>query len=244
MTLAHDVAGDGPPLLLLHAGVCDARSWGPLVDRLSGTFRTIAPDLPGFGRSPLPDAPYDDVADVLALLDVLGVARTAVVGNSAGGWVAMELAARAPDRVSAVVLLATAAPGHEPSPRLAAFAAAEADALEHGDVERAVNLSVETWVRDQAVAPLVAEMTRTALEHQLRHHADEDGEEPELRPERIEAPTLIVDGGLDLPDYAAIADRLAATIPNARRATVADAGHLVALERPDAVAELVTGFLI
>jgi 3-oxoadipate enol-lactonase len=241
MTMVYDLAGDGPPLLLLHAGVCDARSWAPLVDRLGGRFRTIAPDAPGFGRTPLPAGPIDEVGDVVALLDELAVERTGIVGNSFGGLVAMQLAQAAPERVSALVLLSSAAHHAEPSPALAAFDAAETEALEARDVERAVALSVETWVRDPAVAPLVAEMVRTAIEHQL--DGVQELAERTLRPERIAVPTLLVDGGLDLPDYAAIADHLAATIPGARRATVADAGHLIALERPDAVAGLVTDFL-
>jgi 3-oxoadipate enol-lactonase len=242
MTLARDVAGAGPPLLLLHAGVCDARSWAPLVERLGGRFRTVAPDLPGFGRTPLQEGPPDDVGAVAALLDELEVERTAVVGNSFGGLVAMQLATTAPERVSALVLLATAAPDAEPSPELAAFDAAETAALEAGDVERVVALRIETWVRDPAVGPLVGEMARTAIAHQL-DAPDDEGEEPPFRPASLAVPVLLVDGGLDLPDFGVIADRLAAVIRGARRATVPDAGHLVALERPGAVAELVTGFL-
>jgi 3-oxoadipate enol-lactonase len=241
MTLARDVAGNGPALLLVHAGVADARMWAPLVERLEGRFRTIAPDLPGFGRTP-PAVAFDPAGDLLALLDELGVERTAVVGASFGGWVAMEVAVAAPERVSALVLLASNAPGHEPSDALRAFDEAETAALEARDVERAVAVNVETWVRDPAVAPLVAEMMRVVGANQL-DDIDEEEEVPEPAPERIAAPVLAVDGGLDLPDFAEIADRLAAAMPDARRATVPDAGHLIALERPDAVAELVTGFL-
>jgi 3-oxoadipate enol-lactonase len=247
--LARDVAGDGPPLLLLHAGVADARMWAPLAERLAGRFRTIAPDLRGFGRTPAAAGPFDPAGDVLALLDALGVARTAVVGASFGGWVAMELATRAPERVGALALLATSAPGHDPSPALTAFDAAETAALQDRDVERVITVTVETWVRDPAVGPLVADMTRIIAGHELEdadgvevEDEDED-DEPELAPERFAMPVLLVDGGLDLPDYASIADSLAAAIPGARRATVPDAGHLIALERPDAVAELLTAFL-
>jgi pimeloyl-ACP methyl ester carboxylesterase len=240
--LAYDVAGDGPPLLLIHAGVADARMWAPLTERLRGRFQTIAPDLPGFGRTP-PSRPFDPAGELIALLDGLGVARTAVAGASFGGWVAMELATRAPARVGALALLATAAPGAEPSPALADFDAAEAAALAAGDVERAITLNVETWVRDPAIAPLVADMARIVVGHQLEAGDEDEDDGPALAPERFAMPVLLVDGGRDLPDFAAIADRLADVIPGARRATVPDAGHLVALERPDAVAKLLTAFL-
>jgi pimeloyl-ACP methyl ester carboxylesterase len=59
----------------------------------------------------------------------------------------------------------------------------------------------------------------------------------------IRVPTLAVSGGLDFPDFAAMADRIAASVPGARRAEVPDAGHLIALERPQAAADLVRSAL-
>ena len=141
------------------------------------------------------------------------------------------------------MLLASDAPGHAPSPARMAYGDAEDAAMTAGDVDAVAALAVSTWVRDPEIGPLVAEMARIIAANDLAAGAEAEEEEGPFAPERIRVRTLLVDGGLDLPDFAAIADRLAETIPDARRATVPDAGHLIALERPDAVAALVLAFL-
>ena len=119
MTLAHDVAGDGPAVLLLHSTVVDRRMWDPQVPALvTAGFRAVRCDLNGFGDSPLPTGLYNDADDVLATLATLGVGDFAIVGASGGGRVALEIAARRPSRVSALLLLCTAVRGFEPGPFL------------------------------------------------------------------------------------------------------------------------------
>ena len=116
MTLSHDVAGDGPVLVLLHSGVCDRRMWDPQWSALlNAGYRVVRCDFRGFGQSPVADRPYSDAEDVAELLGNLGIERAALVGSSYGGQVAMEVAARWPDTVTALVLLCSALPGHAPS---------------------------------------------------------------------------------------------------------------------------------
>ena len=110
--LHYHEAGDGPPLLLLHGsgpGVSGWSNFGRNLPNLAARFRTIVLDMPGFGRSPLPqlDRPYPKVAADAAcsLLDALGIARASVLGNSMGGYVAGELALAHPDRVDRLVLM-------------------------------------------------------------------------------------------------------------------------------------------
>lgn len=97
--LAYSVRGDGPPLVLLHGLGSSSRAFAAVVDELGGSFTTYALDLPGHGRSPLPEelhgdiAPGDLAAAVGRWLDALGIERIHVAGNSMGGWVALELAA-------------------------------------------------------------------------------------------------------------------------------------------------------
>ena len=216
------------PLLLLHAGGMDSRMWQPLRDELGDDYSFLAPDLR--------NAPVDEA---LALLDAHGVERATVVGASAGGNGALELVTAAPERVAGLVLFAATLYDHDFSPAIREFWAAEEALVEAGDIEGAVALSLRTWTRDPAVAGIAAEMVRDDL---ARGAA---GETPELPIDLagIRVPTLAVSGGLDFPDFAAMADRIAATVPGARRAEVPDAGHLIALERPRAAADLVRGAL-
>jgi pimeloyl-ACP methyl ester carboxylesterase len=104
--------GEGPAVVLLHgsgAGTTAAGAWGPLAGALAGRHRVIAPDLAGFGRSEaLPRhgrGPW--TAQVLELLDVMGVERFAAVGNSAGGAIALSLACSEPRAVTRVVAVGT-----------------------------------------------------------------------------------------------------------------------------------------
>src|SRR3954471_8295502 len=147
MAIHHDVRGDGPAVLLVHAGIADSRMWAPLAERLlAAGFRVVTCDLRGHGRTPLEPGVVSNAADLLGLLDALGIARAAVVGASFGGRVALELALRAPERVAALALLGAALDEFDASPELEAFDAEEEAAIEAGDLDAAVAAVVRTWV--------------------------------------------------------------------------------------------------
>jgi 3-oxoadipate enol-lactonase len=242
VSLHREIRGAGPPVLLLHAGGLDSRMWEPLAQRLEDRFTLVMPDQRGHGRTPIGDEPFAPAQDTLGLLDELGIERAAVVGASFGGRVALQVATNAPDRVAGLALLASALPEFERSPELRAHGEAENALWEAGDLEGLVELNVRAWVRDPATAGRVAEMVRTACELQLgRPEPDEIVLPVELG--AIPVPTLAISAGLDFADFARIADRIAAEVPDAQRAEVPDAGHMIALERPDAAAALLAPFL-
>jgi pimeloyl-ACP methyl ester carboxylesterase len=231
----------GPPVLLLHAGGMDGRMWRPLVERLEDRYWLVVPDLRGHGTTPLPPGEYADVDDVLAVLDDLKIERVPVVGCSFGGRVALQLATAAPERVSALVLLSSALDIDDWSPEIREYRAREEELAEGGDIDGAVELNVRTWAREPETEELIADMARRAMELQVGVEAS--GREMPIDLTSIAVPTLAVSGGRDFADFARIADRIAAEVPGAQRAEVADAGHLIALDRPDATAELLVPFL-
>jgi 4,5:9,10-diseco-3-hydroxy-5,9,17-trioxoandrosta-1(10),2-diene-4-oate hydrolase len=105
-------AGSGPPLVMLHGSGPGVSAWSNYrrtIPALARHFQVLAPDMPGFGRSGLPELrtayPHVAAAGVLRLLDHLGLERAHVFGNSMGGYVALELALAAPDRVGRLVLM-------------------------------------------------------------------------------------------------------------------------------------------
>ncbi|MEV1051605.1 alpha/beta hydrolase [Streptomyces sp. NPDC049887] len=256
MTIAHDVAGDGPAVVLLHSSVCDRRMWDDQRNALARAgYRVVCPDFRGFGDTPAEALrPYRDADDVLALLDGLGIGRAAFVGASFGGGVAVEIAATRPERVTALALLCAALPGHEPGPGLLAFDEEEDQLLDAGDLDAAVELNVATWLGPEAgetVRGRVRAMQRHAFEVQLAADAEAeqagaepvDDEEPSVDPSAITAPSVVVSGRHDLDDFRAMSARLTELITGARAVELPWAGHLPALERPAEVTELLRDFL-
>jgi pimeloyl-ACP methyl ester carboxylesterase len=256
MELYSEVAGEGPPVVLLHAGVCDSRMWDPQWETFTRSHRVLRLDFRGYGRSPIEAGRYASARDVLALVDRHGFDRTALVGVSLGGRVALELALTQPERVAALVLVGSGLPGHEWSGEQQATWEEEEAALRAGDLGEAVEVSLRTWVDgprrrpdevDAGVRARVAEMQRRAYDLQLPL---KDADDEELLVEdvaerlgEIQAPTLVLIGEEDTPDIHAIADRLAREIPAARLERIANTAHVPSMERPEEFDELVLGFL-
>ncbi len=149
MILHHILEGTGPAVLLLHSTAADARQWRPQIRELRGEATVVAPDLRGYGRSPLGSEPFSHAGDVVGLMDELGLDRCAVVGSSGGGAVALQVASTVPERVSALVLLCAAAEGVEPTADLRAFAQRETALLHSGDVAAATDLNVDMWLQPE-----------------------------------------------------------------------------------------------
>jgi 3-oxoadipate enol-lactonase len=239
--------GAGAALVLVHAGVADARMWENVLPELAASSRVIRYDMRGFGRTRSTPQPFAPAHDLAGLLDARGVAQAHVVGASFGGRVALELAATEPARVASLVLLAPALPDIDATAEFQAFADAEEQAIDEGRIDDAVQLNVQMWAPNSAphVRALVAEMQRTAFELQLR----EDAEEVELEPPvsarlaAISAPTTIAIGDRDIADFQLIAQRLAAELPHATLHRIADAGHLLALDQPATVTQLIAHHL-
>ena len=108
--LAYTRRGKGTPLLLLHGYPLDHHLWDDVAPLLEDTFELILPDLRGFGESTTVDSPFtmDDYAsDIAGLLDQLGIQKTAIVGHSMGGYVALAFARLYPERVSGLGLVSS-----------------------------------------------------------------------------------------------------------------------------------------
>ena len=254
--LYSELAGEGPPVVLIHEGICDSRMWAPQWESFPRAHRTIRYDLRGYGRSPVASGPYSHARDLLALFGKLELERASLVGVSVGGRIALEVALARPDLVDALVLVGSGLPGHAWSEVTASVWADEEAAFERGDLDEAVELVLRLWVDgprrspdevDPRVRELVRTMQRTAyeLERSAGGAAHEELLVPDLakRLAEVTAPTLVLAGDEDVPDIHAIADRLASEIPGGRRASIASTAHVPSLERPAEFDELVLGFL-
>jgi pimeloyl-ACP methyl ester carboxylesterase len=252
--IAYDTAGEGDAVVFIHAGVADRRMWHHQLSTVPDGFRFVSLDLRGCGQSDLPDEPFSNHGDVLAVVDHLGIDTTVLVGCSMGGGTAIDLTLSAPERVTGLVLIGTGAPGadienYEP-PQWPGIL----EAYEKGDFDRAAELEAEVWVVgygrdkesvDPAAIALLVEMDRALMPNEERRDELSVPLDPP-RAERmgdIEAPALIMVGEHDLPDVRQSADHLAATIGDGKAVVIPDAAHLPSLEQPEAFNRALLGFL-
>lgn len=249
--LSYDVAGDGPPVVLVHAGVADHRMWDAVVPALAERHTVIRYDLRGFGESALPTGPFDDADDLRRLLDHLGHERVALVGASWGGRVAVDLALTAPDRVRSLAVLAPPWPGYHWSAEMVAYDEAETAALASGDLDAAVRINLDMWLRGPArrwedvaagLADRLREPMRTSLANQERVAEHSRGPATgDLA--AVSVPTLVGVGKLDIADFQDIARRYTAEIPGAALVEFPTAGHLIALDAPADLVAVLLPFL-
>jgi 3-oxoadipate enol-lactonase len=248
--------GEGPAIVLLHAGIVDSRAWDPLVPHLvSAGFRAIRYDRRGFGRSETDDVAFSNRADLVAVLDALEIDRACLVGNSQGGQIAADTAIEFPGRVSSLVLVSANIGGYEPEPtpqEAALFA--EMERLEaSGDPDAAIDFHIRAWVdgpgqpTDRVPAAL-REAVRT-MGRPLGVPGLVTGRPIPLLPraaDRLDAltlPILAVVGELDVSDLWATAQHLIECCPNVRAVKLPHVAHLIGMEVPSVLAYLITDFL-
>ena len=254
-----EVAGSGPPLVLLHGFTGSADTWGDLTATLAAEYTIIAPDLIGHGRS---DAPADverywmprAVADLVALVRQLGHERAAWLGYSLGGRTALQLVTHHPEAVEALILEG-ASPGIADDEERAARVRSDEAMAER--IERdGVEAFVDTWERVPLFASQLAlpaetrasiratrtSNTATGLANSLRGMGAGAQDPLQDRVAAIEAPTLLIAGELDTK-YVEIARDMARTMPDATMHAIEGAGHAAHLERPAAFQRPLLEFL-
>lgn len=248
----YEEAGEGPAILLMHSFLCSGEMWRGQTAGLSRCHRVINVDLRGHGRSSSPDQAftlYDLVEDAVAVLDEARVERAVWAGLSIGGMLALRAALVVPDRVRALVLVDSHAGAERPLPRLK-YRAMGVGArllglkpllpavlpLMFGRTTRRENPElVRRWL-PEVLAMELPSILRT-LEALLRRDSvvDELG--------RIEVPALVLVGEEDRALPVACSREMARGLADARLQVIAKAGHLTALEQPEAVTRAMLEFL-
>ena len=244
--LAAQACGHGPAVVLLHAGVADARMWQGQLAALGTSHHAVAYDRRGFGRSLHADEPHSMVGDLLAVLDAMGPASPAIlVGCSQGGRIAIDTALAHPQRVRALVLVAPALSGAPQVDEFPAPIRALLDQLDEaeasGDIERINALEAQTWLDGPASAPgrvggavreLFLDMNGIALRAETR--GSEMAPAPAAdRLHQIQVPTLLIWGDLDFPHLQARCQRMATQLPKVRTEVLQGTAHLPNLEQPE-----------
>lgn len=228
--------GDGNALILLPGFMCDADLWAEVTPRLEPRWNIAHGDL------------FQDGSIAAMVTRVLGEApeRFAAVGFSMGGFVARELALRAPGRVRALGLIATSAMGNPPErtarnrERRERIATAAFRGLSRTDLRRALHPSRRG---DEALVERMLAMGAHLGKDVLLRQLGLDREDGHGTLKDIRCPVLVVAGERDELRPRVETDRLAAGIPGARYEIVADCGHMVPMERPEVLAALLNDWL-
>lgn len=252
--LYYEVAGEGHPLLLLHAGIADSRMWDEQFPLFAQRYRTIRYDLRGYGQSQFPAGPFAQYEDAAALLHFLGVQKAHVVGISFGGKTALDFTLAHPEMVSSLTVVAPSVSGTQPSEQVRRFNEEENELLEQGDLEAATELNLRLWVDGPGRTPDQVDPTVRQRVYEMQYHAftipmPEGADDIALEPPAIsrlsdvQVPTLIIVGDYDLPEKLELARQLASNIPHARYEVIAGAAHMVSMEQPHAFNRIVLDFL-
>ena len=249
--LVYEVSGDGPAVVLVHGFGLDMRMWEPQAGPLAARFRVVRYDCRGFGASgPFdPAVPYTHAGDLVALLDHLGIDDAVVAGLSFGGRVALQAALADPPRIRGLALLDAVLDGVPWDPESARALDEVARRVQAGGVLA----GREAWLAHPLFAAacerpdLGARLAVMVAGYPGQHWLGQDPHRQTRPPidvlEGVAVPTLVVVGERDVPGFREMSAVLARRIPGAVYRVVADAGHMVNMEQPAAVNEMLTRFV-
>lgn len=254
--LYYEVAGSGPALTLLHAGITDSRMWDEQFAHFAADYRTVRYDLRGFGRSTLPPGPYTMREDLRGLLQHLGIARTHLIGVSMTGSLVIDFALNYPEMVAKLIPVAMGISGMTTSAFMDERDREIEAAAERGDREVVNELELRLWVdgvgrTGAPVDPAVRERVRVMNAAIGANAAAWEGstavnrlDPPAMkRLEEITVPTLAIVGAFDMPDMLTNAEAIAARVPGARKVIMPGVAHLPPMEAPEEFRRIVRDFL-
>jgi pimeloyl-ACP methyl ester carboxylesterase len=259
--LSYDVAGSGQALTLAHGLLLDRSSWDDQFDVFARQHRVMRYDLRGWGDSAqeLAEPPYSPRQDLLDLLDYLHIHKTYLLGLSGAGTVALDFTLEHPERVDALILVASGLSGYplRMTEHIQAFIGQYYGFLQRKDIAGAAEATVRFWTDgprrrpEQVNAQARALITDMAIRH-IQRHGDLLAHQQHMllldppaihRLAEVKAPTLIVVGDLDTPETLEIADTLERGIAGAKKAVIAGTAHHPHMEKPEDFNLVVIEFL-
>lgn len=253
----YETAGDQHPqaVVFAHAGIADSRMWQPQVSAFAEFFRVVIFDARGYGKSAPVEGDYRFTDDLAGLMDHLNIQQTALVGCSMNGMVCMDFTLKWPERVRALVMVASRPHGLGKMDDVTVTALNAMYEAAGDDLNTINEGEIDNWVvgigrtRDQ-VDPAVVQL---ALEMNLQALTFENMEIgtglPPYFPDaadhlnEVTAPVLVVYGDHDRAYVSAAADLMEQRIPNARKVLLSGTAHLPNLERPADFNRIVLEFL-
>ncbi|MBV9891020.1 MAG: alpha/beta fold hydrolase [Rhizobacter sp.] len=246
--LAVDVNGSGTPVVLLHGLGGTLSVWEPQAVQLAERFRVVRYDARGSGGSPAETAPTMEswVGDLTRLLDELAIGRAHLVGHSLGTLVLQHLAARFPERVASLSLLGV---NRSPPPSRRAAVLQRAEQVRREGVCSIVDAllasgpSAHSRVHAPAAMAAIREMVSRQRDREYAWSCEAMANSNPADLSKLDAPILLVAGAADTISPPQLSRDLGAEQPRARVIELANCGHWMPLEQPDATTQALIAFL-
>ncbi len=244
--LYYETSGNGPALVMIHAGFLDLRMWDPQVPVFSKTNRVIRYDVRGFGKSDIARNTYSDYKDLRALLYHLRVKTASIVGVSNGGRIAADFAVEYPSMLDHLVLVSPGMSGYKSSGPEEDKMWEEFDkqmkpqevAYREGRAVDAVEMDVNAWA--SAHTPVNRERIRQIALDNFHVHVENPWKlqvppEPRTfqRLSQIRTPTLVIIGDRDVPPQILLTNNIHSHIPGSKRVLIPGADHIANMSKPD-----------
>jgi pimeloyl-ACP methyl ester carboxylesterase len=208
----YETAGQGLPLVMIHAGVADSRQWNNEFAFFASSYQVVRYDMRGYGRSEPAEGEFNPMDDLIAILNALGLSEPAVLmGCSMGGGLAMDFVLTHPSRGKALIMVGSGPSGLELDVQAPTKFADVEKAFEAGDLDLVGELETQIWFDgdgrtpeqvNQEMRKLLYEMNRQALAHEVKQLGKRlpNTDTPAFsRLGEIKIPVLIVVGAHDTP---------------------------------------------
>ena len=248
--LYYETCGSGPQaIVLIHDGVIDSASFDDMWPILCKDFRVVRYDRRGYGKSPAAKTAYSPQEDLAAVMAAAKLDHASLAGFSFGGGLALSFAIEHPQAVDRLILSGAAINGFTVSKHFNDRNMHIALPMLVGNLDGVIaNAAKDPWLlapghdaaREKAIA--LSKASPQNFRHQMRDPIKSWPSDLPRMP-GLTVPTLILVGDHDIPDVQAMAGAAQVLIPGSKRVVVSDSGHLMQLEHPREVADLVDDFV-
>jgi pimeloyl-ACP methyl ester carboxylesterase len=247
----YEIEGEGNPLVFIHGRTLDSRMWKPQIEHFSNKYKCIVYDLNGFGKSEIPKDSYNRSETLKELLEHLSIKNATFIALSLGVDVLVDFVLLYPQYVKSMILLSGAVSGWTFSDEFMSDWNQITDTAQSGNLDKAKAL----WIRCKAFSLLKEKKPKNyqLLEEIISDYTGWDLvkapkhqrfiENALERIAEIHIPTLIITGEKDYPDFIENGKEMNRRISGSKYDSIKNSGHMVNLEFPEKINELIENFL-